>query len=180
MNFEVTIEWPSWPITGAIQIFDFDEMECDDYDSSAEMSYAELRNVSSSGSSGIFRKTTADRCHAIGLSNDMDIIPLPSYGSFVKNLQTKTNDCDNFESATNSTTIEDINGHEMCHSQCANDCTCQACLEIYTDDTTSDPPNVFYLENITNIDLLYDFTFAWNHVDVTTYIEFPQVTRVAQ
>lgn len=174
MDFDVSFEFP---MVNAIQVLDFDQMECDDYDGAAQISFIELQNVASGE---IILESTADQCHEIEISDD--IISLPSYGSFVNNLRSCENDCDYdyFENVTNSTTIEDINGNEtsvnIMNNECSNDCTCtcQACLQIYFNAGTSGLHDVIYLDNICNTDLYYDFTNLWNQAEFTTYMEFPQ------
>lgn len=168
---------------GVVQVLDFDPMEYENYGNRTQITLIELQNVASSE---LFLEAADNQSYLMS-SDDLDTIS--SYASFVRNL----NGCetDDFENVTNSTTIEHFKRMHMRpdeNLQCRNDCNCERCLQIYFDGDSSDfdrfnvahPAtvasdfeNFLYVENITNANLMYDFTRLWEEAEVTEYMEFP-------
>lgn len=157
--------------SSAVQVQEFNRMECEDYENTSDISLIELQNVSASE---IMLESADDQCNQIEISEDS--LPLPSYGSFVKNLNGVKNE--SFESLTNSTRVEDafeMSANNM--NECANDCTCEMCTPtfdqiIQTEDLDS---NVIILEDITVNNLYYhDFSNMINKTECTTYMNLPQ------
>lgn len=158
MDFDSDFSFLLPPSVRAVQVLDFDPMmeDCDDV-----ISYIELQNA----------KPEKTYDHQIW----QDILTLPSYGSFVDNLNRREED-DYFENTKSSTIIDNLTTNEMdvnhWNDTCPVDCNCEACLKIYFDSPPSDSGNDSYSEY--NNDLYYDFTALWDQEQFTTYTDLPQ------
>lgn len=166
-----------------VQVLDFDPMEYENYfNQMAQITVIQLQNVEQSE---IFVEAT-DNQHLMMPSDDIGTIT--SYGSFVRNLNSCETD-DYFENMTNSTMKDNFMEGEPDHENmnCRNDCNCERCIRIYFDADTSDFncfndasevsdfESCLYVGNITNVDLMYDFTRVWNEAalaECEEYVEF--------
>ncbi|KAG4068068.1 hypothetical protein HA402_011401 [Bradysia odoriphaga] len=172
-----------------VQVLDFDPMEYENYGNQTQITLIELQNVTYSE---LFLEDVDNEMVEDNTDNQIvsdDIGTIPSYESFVRYLNSW--ETDDFENEVNSTTIEKFNRiYETPdeNMKCPDDCNCERCLQIYFIAETSDFDcfnvthasavgdfeNFLYVENITNANLVYDFTRLWNEAELTEYLEFPR------
>lgn len=177
LSFEVADE------RAVVQVLDFEPMEYEYYGDRTQITFIELQNVASGE---IFLETEHNQLQPMP-SEDVEFIT--SYESFVRNLKSCKTDA--FENWTNSTTIENSKRKSDENEKCRDDCNCARCLQMYFNAETSDFDcldvaraattvtsnfsdfeSLFYVGNVTNVNLAYDFTRLWNEAERTEYMDF--------
>lgn len=173
VDFDAMLELPS-DSNSTHQILDFDEMECENYDDGTRSSVMEQQPIDIDSNITIAESSESSNYHHI-----TDVLSLPPYDNFVKNL--KQREGDSFENMKNSTTIPNViatnervvKENSECPRECPIDyCNCEACLQMYFDTETSDFQNDLHSNYY--IDLFYDFTTLWNEFEPTTYADLPE------
>lgn len=182
MEINSSFDMPS--NVSAVRVLDFDQMEYKFYEDTSQISFANLQNV------------VSDEDDDRKLQIPDDIIVIPSYDNFVKNLNERENDEENehFENVKNSTAMEDLKANanvnnlnivssndssdeEECVQTYINvETSDETSLQVYFDAITSDIQHVIFVEDITNRVSHYDLEHLWSQAEITTFMDEAEIT----